>query len=673
MSDSDVGTATQTLADSTTPHRTVPDNLADSLSDPLAGAPVQCEGGPSEGGVRGIASEGLSDASSGLPFGEQIQSSFGRYDLSDVKVSTGHLASEACDTLDAGAYASGSKIAFGGTPSLHTAAHEAAHVVQQQKGVQLEGGWGTPGDRYEQNADAVADAVVAGESAEPLLDSVTGGGGSLAGGSAVQFGGGPEDDDLLDLDALERDLGLGGDDDVAVERGGGGHLDERDNALIDQAEAIFDEMDREDAELEDEIIDDTAHHRQVQDFATSIRLQQSAFTTATADPDATWPDHLAAPAKRLLAQVTAYKEVVESASFQLQLTQDNLLYDLTRQEVELDELIDQIEKTPPSVLTSAQRDEAGKTYEDLEVIRAKIVTDGLPTSAWTGKGTDLEDANDARKAKDQLEDAVEGEGVPEAGQAAQERNLATVKSELNKVKGIHNRFKGVDIGSLSMGDIDANVAVLTEAGDAVGAAAGALAAIPGFALLVDVVGLIVLIVKLWKAHKVKKELNSLEGLSAGQEALQAKLATYKSEETYKNGWNAGLAVVHIAGDIAILTVAGAAVGAGMKIGAGIAKAGAKLGQKAIQAGRDHLGIGPKSKTSKAQKARASDTASGVLKEVSLLTPLATISRKTHVNNWKTSQAMYRMFGDVKKDKKKKVVGIRDTMAEKMFRAHDLSH
>ncbi len=57
------------------------------------------------------------------------------------------------------------------TPVQQRAAHEAAHVVQQRRGVQLRDGVGQASDAYEQQADAVADAVVAGESAEALLNS----------------------------------------------------------------------------------------------------------------------------------------------------------------------------------------------------------------------------------------------------------------------------------------------------------------------------------------------------------------------------------------------------------------------------------------------------------------------------------------------------------------------
>ena len=57
---------------------------------------------------------------------------------------------------------------------MELAAHEAAHTVQQASGkVQLRGGVGIVGDKYEQNADAVA-ASLASESAAPLLADFSG-------------------------------------------------------------------------------------------------------------------------------------------------------------------------------------------------------------------------------------------------------------------------------------------------------------------------------------------------------------------------------------------------------------------------------------------------------------------------------------------------------------------
>ena len=63
----------------------------------------------------------------------------------------------------------GNNVAFAQTPDLHLAAHEAAHVVQQRQGVSLSTGVGQVGDSYERHADAVADRVVAGQSATDLL------------------------------------------------------------------------------------------------------------------------------------------------------------------------------------------------------------------------------------------------------------------------------------------------------------------------------------------------------------------------------------------------------------------------------------------------------------------------------------------------------------------------
>jgi hypothetical protein len=86
--------------------------------------------------------------------------------------------------MGANGYASGDAVAFASAPDLRLAAHEAAHIVQQRGGVRLSGGVGRAGDEYEQHADAVADRVVRGESAEALLDTMAHRG--AGGGAAVQ-------------------------------------------------------------------------------------------------------------------------------------------------------------------------------------------------------------------------------------------------------------------------------------------------------------------------------------------------------------------------------------------------------------------------------------------------------------------------------------------------------
>jgi hypothetical protein len=141
--------------------------------------------------AQAIAAHGVEGGGGALPHREAIQASFGRHDVSGISGHVGGPAAQASAALGAEAYATGDHVAFTTAPSLHLAAHEAAHVVQQRAGVSLKGGVGEAGDRYERHADAVADAVVAGRSAEALLDhdpghgvGATGGGG--AGGAAIQ-------------------------------------------------------------------------------------------------------------------------------------------------------------------------------------------------------------------------------------------------------------------------------------------------------------------------------------------------------------------------------------------------------------------------------------------------------------------------------------------------------
>jgi hypothetical protein len=90
--------------------------------------------------------------------------------MSHVQAFIGGRAIQASQQLGATAYTAGKRIAFAHSPSLELAAHEAAHVVQQQSGkVQLKGGVGEVGDEHERHADAVADLVVQGKSAVSLL------------------------------------------------------------------------------------------------------------------------------------------------------------------------------------------------------------------------------------------------------------------------------------------------------------------------------------------------------------------------------------------------------------------------------------------------------------------------------------------------------------------------
>jgi hypothetical protein len=128
---------------------------------------------PSEYGsvqVHEAAKLGISGGRGALPHLEAIQQSFGRHDVTGVVAHTGEQATTGAAAMGAAAFTMGNHVAFAGSADLRTAAHEAAHVVQQRAGVQLAGGMGQIGDRYEQHADAVANLVVQGRSAESLLD-----------------------------------------------------------------------------------------------------------------------------------------------------------------------------------------------------------------------------------------------------------------------------------------------------------------------------------------------------------------------------------------------------------------------------------------------------------------------------------------------------------------------
>ncbi|HWU89117.1 MAG TPA: DUF4157 domain-containing protein, partial [Kofleriaceae bacterium] len=129
----------------------------------------------STGAIQDTAAKGVEGAGSPLPHLDQIQTSFGRHDVTSVQAHVGAAAASANAQMGSEAYATGSKVAFSGAPSLHTAAHEAAHVVQQRAGIDVADGVGQEGDEHERHADEVADAVVQGKSAEGLLDMVAGG------------------------------------------------------------------------------------------------------------------------------------------------------------------------------------------------------------------------------------------------------------------------------------------------------------------------------------------------------------------------------------------------------------------------------------------------------------------------------------------------------------------
>ena len=156
------------------------DPLSDTLADPLTTQLKAGSGVQRASEVHQAAAQGLSGSGGSLPHMDTIQAAIGGPELGGVQAHVGGQAREANQAMGSSAYTQGDAVAFSGSPDLHTAAHEAAHVVQQRAGVSLPGGVGQQGDRHEQHANAVADAVVQGKSAEGMLDQYAGGGGEAA-------------------------------------------------------------------------------------------------------------------------------------------------------------------------------------------------------------------------------------------------------------------------------------------------------------------------------------------------------------------------------------------------------------------------------------------------------------------------------------------------------------
>jgi hypothetical protein len=124
--------------------------------------------------ARDTALTGVRSPGQVLPFRERLQRAFGPdHDLSRVAAHIGGPAAEASERLGADGYAIGEHVAFREVPDLRLAAHEAAHIVQQRAGVRLTDNIGRRDDRYERAADAVAERVVQGRSAEDLLPAAT--------------------------------------------------------------------------------------------------------------------------------------------------------------------------------------------------------------------------------------------------------------------------------------------------------------------------------------------------------------------------------------------------------------------------------------------------------------------------------------------------------------------
>lgn len=116
-----------------------------------------------------LVSGALATAGDALPYREQLQPLFGEHNLGNIRSVSNGTAQEACAELGALGFAQGERVGFGQAPDLLTAAHEAAHVIQQRAGRTPAAGLSPAGDPLEQQADRVASLVSRGQSAAPAL------------------------------------------------------------------------------------------------------------------------------------------------------------------------------------------------------------------------------------------------------------------------------------------------------------------------------------------------------------------------------------------------------------------------------------------------------------------------------------------------------------------------
>jgi outer membrane protein OmpA-like peptidoglycan-associated protein len=140
-----------------------------SLQQLLQGAALKVAKNPTAGvgqaQVLATAERGVRNADRPLPHLDRVQAAFGReHDFSAVRVRIGGPAADAGLRIGASAYTLGERIAFAREPDVADVAHEAAHVIQQRRGLGLTPGLGPVSDRHEHEADRAAHAVAAGGS-----------------------------------------------------------------------------------------------------------------------------------------------------------------------------------------------------------------------------------------------------------------------------------------------------------------------------------------------------------------------------------------------------------------------------------------------------------------------------------------------------------------------------
>lgn len=139
-------------------------------------------GGP--GGALQAAAAGVRGAGGAVPYREEMEHSLG-VSLEGIRAHTESDARTAAARLGAYGYATGNHVVFGtAAPSRRLVAHEVTHVLQQRRGVHLDGGMGRPDDPYEREAERAGELVESGRSARHIGRAYAGTGPGASGPAA---------------------------------------------------------------------------------------------------------------------------------------------------------------------------------------------------------------------------------------------------------------------------------------------------------------------------------------------------------------------------------------------------------------------------------------------------------------------------------------------------------
>lgn len=108
-----------------------------------------------------VARSGFAGNPTQLPHSEKLSDVFGDRNTERIRAFTGEKATEAAEALGADAYSLDGKAAFRGAPTVETAAHETAHVLQQlpPDGSPAEHSGLASADQLEAEAEGVAESA----------------------------------------------------------------------------------------------------------------------------------------------------------------------------------------------------------------------------------------------------------------------------------------------------------------------------------------------------------------------------------------------------------------------------------------------------------------------------------------------------------------------------------